>query len=109
VVPENGEHISLRYLSKDNLSRSPYGDPVIEIQKGHPGGTSCEAESNEQLTAGFNGKQWWMDRLKDTRAEIKNTTDPKQRKLLEETVARCLAHIEELPNEQRTEVGGSRG
>ena len=72
---ENADHNPFSYPFIMEPDSSPGGEPnSFEKQKGHPGGASCEAERNDQLTAepkGFNSKRWWMDRLIDTQARSK--------------------------------------
>ena len=51
------------------------------------------------------GQSWWIDRLNEAVSEFKRCTDPHHRKRLEEKIARCRAHLEELQHEQRPKVG----
>jgi hypothetical protein len=48
---------------------------------------------------------WWIDRLNDAEAELQHCDEPVHRKRLEEKIARCRAHLEELHHEQRSKVG----
>ncbi len=115
VVPGNGEHISLTYLSNEDLYRSPYGDPLKDFHQGLSGETQLTSEQVERPKGfqkdptSFSSRHWWINRLAEAEAALEETSDPEQRKELEAKIARYRARIEEMPYEQRSKVGARRG
>ena len=117
VVPENGEHISLTYLSNRNLYRSSYDDPLKDFHQdlsGETQQTSAGVERpkgfQEERTPvaepfGFNKRQWWTDRLNEAEAELRRSSDPEQCRVIEASIARYRARIEEMTYDQRPKVG----
>ena len=71
VVPENEEHISLSYLSKDDLTRSPYGDPLRDIHESLFGKTQPTSERMESQQASKKEAVRLMDALSFMEAKIK--------------------------------------